>query len=98
MRPNQANRAWQDAVEQSDVQQDGAATVRAFAGFINACGLIDIRKHALNTNGDFDSDALEPLVSRAFACYKSKDKNILTGQFQDIEARGRVLPAISKTS
>ena len=54
----------------------GAATVRAFAGFINACGLIDISKHPVKPNGDFDSDRCERLVSHAFDCYKSKDKNL----------------------
>jgi uncharacterized protein (DUF2235 family) len=60
----------------------GAATVRAFAGFINACGLIDISKHAVKPNGDFDSDRCESLVSHAFDCYKSKDKNLMQ-KFKD---------------
>ncbi|MGZ0079676.1 DUF2235 domain-containing protein [Methylomonas sp. YC3] len=49
----------------------GAATVRAFAGFLNACGLVDIR-HAQGPSG-FDSDRFEDLVNQAFACYRSKD-------------------------
>ncbi|WP_446810948.1 DUF2235 domain-containing protein [Methylomonas sp. 2BW1-5-20] len=49
----------------------GAATVRAFAGFLNACGLVDIR-HAQGPSG-FDSDLFENLVKEAFACYRSKD-------------------------
>ena len=54
----------------------GAATVRAFAGFINACGLVDRHHPSVQTNGTFDGDKFQNLVSRAFDCYKSKDKNI----------------------
>lgn len=50
----------------------GAATVRAFTGFVHACGLVDIA-HA-KTNGDFDSDKFKALVEQAFDCYRSKDK------------------------
>ncbi len=46
----------------------GAATVRAFAGFLNACGLVDIN-HAQGPNG-FDSDLFEDLVEEAFNCYR----------------------------
>lgn len=53
----------------------GAATVRAFAGFINACGLLDRTLPAVQTNGVFDSDKFQDLVNQAFECYKSKDKS-----------------------
>jgi uncharacterized protein (DUF2235 family) len=52
----------------------GAATVRAFAGFINACGLVD-KKHA-EINGTFEGDLFHKLVKQAFDAYRSKDKNV----------------------
>ena len=51
----------------------GAATVRAFAGFLNASGLVDIR-HAKSPDGVFDSDRFEQLVDEALDCYRSEDK------------------------
>lgn len=45
----------------------GAATVRAFAGFLNACGLIDL-EHAQT------ADEFEALVTEAMTCYRSEDK------------------------
>ncbi|MDD2660347.1 MAG: DUF2235 domain-containing protein, partial [Methylococcales bacterium] len=53
----------------------GAATVRAFAGFINACGLLDRNHPSVKTNGIFDSGKFQEQVNKAFECYKSKDKN-----------------------
>lgn len=49
----------------------GAATVRAFADFVNACGLIEIN-HA-KVNGVFDSDKFQSLVNQAFDCYRNQD-------------------------
>ncbi len=53
----------------------GAATVRAFAGFINACGLLDRNHPSVQTNGIFDSGKFQEQVNKAFESYKSKDKN-----------------------
>ena len=50
----------------------GAATVRAFAGFVNACGLID--KKCLTNPDTFDND-LKNLVENAFECYRQRLKN-----------------------
>jgi uncharacterized protein (DUF2235 family) len=52
----------------------GAATVRAFAGFIHACGLVDRNHPSVQTNGAFDGDKFKELVYRAFECYRN-DKN-----------------------
>ena len=52
----------------------GAATVRAFAGFINACGLLDRNHPSVQTGGAFDSDKFQDKVKQAFECYRSKDK------------------------
>ena len=49
----------------------GAATVRAFAGFINACGLIDRNDPSFQKNGFFDEDEFRKRVNEAFICYKS---------------------------
>lgn len=48
----------------------GAATVRAFAGFLHACGLVDL-KHAQGPQG-FDSDKFEALVEEALDCYRHR--------------------------
>lgn len=50
----------------------GAATVRAFAGFLNACGLID-KKQFESPDGSIDQDKLLKLVNQAMDCYRSKD-------------------------
>ncbi|OHX36705.1 hypothetical protein BJL95_02170 [Methylomonas sp. LWB] len=52
----------------------GAATVRAFAGFLNACGLID-PKHFLKTDGSIDSAVLSGLVKQAMTCYGTGNPN-----------------------
>ena len=54
----------------------GAATVRAFAGFIHACGLLDISRKEFyeQPSGAFDSDKFKDKVKEAFDCYRSKDK------------------------
>ncbi|MGR8932226.1 MAG: DUF2235 domain-containing protein, partial [Gammaproteobacteria bacterium] len=51
----------------------GAATVRAFAGFVNACGLVDRRHPDVNTNGEFDSLKFKKKVDEAFELYYNKD-------------------------
>lgn len=53
----------------------GAATVRAFAGFIYTCGLVD-KKYAY-IDGTFDADEFKKLANQAFDCYRrrKKDKN-----------------------
>lgn len=53
----------------------GAATVRAFAGFINACGLLDRNHLCVNPNGNFDEDQFQDRVNQAFECYKLRRKN-----------------------
>lgn len=58
----------------------GAATVRAFAGFLNACGLVDIQ-HAQGPNG-FDSDKFEALVEQAFDCYRNKENKAAQEAFK----------------
>ncbi|MGY6275542.1 DUF2235 domain-containing protein [Methylomonas sp. MgM2] len=50
----------------------GAATIRAFTGFVHACGLVDIRQ--ATENGVFDSVKFKALVEEAFVCYRSQDK------------------------
>jgi uncharacterized protein (DUF2235 family) len=52
----------------------GAATVRAFAGFINACGLVDRNHSSVQTDGAFDGDKFQELVERAFECYQNNNK------------------------
>lgn len=47
----------------------GAATVRAFAGFLNTCGLVDIR-HAKSPDGVFDAVRFDQLVKEALDCYR----------------------------
>ena len=51
----------------------GAATVRAFAGFLNACGLIDRHHPNLKKSNNFDHD-LKILVEEAFECYRQRLK------------------------
>ena len=55
----------------------GAATVRAFAGFINACGLIDINRKEFyeQPSGAFDSAKFREKVKEAFDCYRQIKKN-----------------------
>jgi len=54
----------------------GAATVRAFAGFIHACGLLDVKRKEFYDlpGGAFDDDKFRDKVNEAFACYRSKNK------------------------
>jgi hypothetical protein len=52
----------------------GAATVRALAGFINACGLVDRNHPSVQTGSAFDSDKFQDKAGEAFYCYRSKDK------------------------
>ncbi len=54
----------------------GAATVRAFAGFVNACGLLDVKRKEFYElpGGAFDSGKFQDTVKEAFACYRSKNK------------------------
>lgn len=58
----------------------GAATVRAFTGFLNACGLVDIR-HAQGPKG-FDSERFEALVNEAFNCYRDAKNTAAQAAFK----------------
>ena len=51
----------------------GAATVRAFAGFLHACGLVDRSQGSVCTNGAFDEDKFRDRVNEAFDCYRSQN-------------------------
>lgn len=51
----------------------GAATVRAFTGFLHFCGLIDRNHPAIQTNGEFDEDKFKDKIQEAFKLYESKD-------------------------
>ncbi len=53
----------------------GAATVRAFTGFINACGLLDRNHSSVQTGGAFDSDKFQKQVKQAFKCYENLKKD-----------------------
>lgn len=53
----------------------GAATVRAFAGLINDCGLIDRKPYEL-ANGCFAEHNFRVLVKEALSCYQNTDKEI----------------------
>ncbi len=61
----------------------GAATVRAFAGFINACGLVDRNHSSVQTNGAFDADKFQKLVERAFECYQNNKNKPAQQKFKD---------------
>jgi len=61
----------------------GAATVRAFAGFINACGLVDRNHSSVQTNGAFDGDKFQELVERAFECYQHNKNKPAQQKFKD---------------
>jgi len=61
----------------------GAATVRAFAGFINACGLVDRNHSSVQTNGAFDADKFQELVERAFECYQNNKNKPAQQKFKD---------------
>lgn len=61
----------------------GAATVRAFAGFINACGLVDRNHSSVQTNGAFDADKFQELVERAFECYQHNKNKPAQQKFKD---------------
>lgn len=65
----------------------GAATVRAFAGFINACGLLNKKHPSVQTDGAFDSDKFQDKVNEAFDCYRKIKKNPqLAQKFKDTYA------------
>jgi len=61
----------------------GAATVRAFAGFINACGLVDRNHSSVQTNGAFDGDKFQELVEQAFECYQNNKNKAAQQKFKD---------------
>jgi len=61
----------------------GAATVRAFAGFINACGLVDRNHSSVQTNGAFDGDKFQELVEQAFECYQNNKDKPAQQKFKD---------------
>lgn len=61
----------------------GAATVRAFAGFINACGLVDRSHSSVQTNGAFDGDKFQELVEQAFECYQNNKNKAAQQKFKD---------------
>jgi len=61
----------------------GAATVRAFAGFINACGLVDRNHSSVQTNGAFDGDKFQELVEQAFECYQNNKNKPAQQKFKD---------------
>ena len=50
----------------------GAATVRAFAGMVENCGLVDRNHPRCQTNGRFDHDKFVALINDAFKHYKHK--------------------------
>ena len=51
----------------------GAATVRAFTGFLHFCGLIDRNHPEIQTNGAFDEDKFKAKIEEAFRLYEGKD-------------------------
>ena len=61
----------------------GAATVRAFAGFINACGLVDRNHTSMQTNGALDGDKFQDAVNRAFECYRNDKDKAAQNKFKD---------------
>ena len=53
----------------------GAATVRAFAGMIQECGLLDINNSACQTKGVFDERKFQDHVDKAFKAYEKIESN-----------------------
>ena len=61
----------------------GAATVRAFAGMVQECGLLDINNEACKKNGIFDEDAFQGQLKEALAAYrKIKSDSSLAAAFK----------------
>jgi len=52
----------------------GAATVRAFTGFLHFCGLLDRNHPDIQIGGVFDEDKFRAKISEAFELYQAKDK------------------------
>jgi len=53
----------------------GGATVRAFAGFVHTCGLLNREHPAARPDGHFSEQAFKLLVNQAFDCYRTHSKN-----------------------
>ena len=53
----------------------GAATVRAFAGMIQECGLLDIENGSCKTDGHFDEKKFQTQVEKAFKAYRKIKSN-----------------------
>lgn len=65
----------------------GAATVRAFAGMVQECGLLDINNKACKKNGIFDEDAFQGQLKEALAAYrKIKSDRSLAAAFKSTRA------------
>jgi hypothetical protein len=58
----------------------GAATVRAFGGMLQECGLIDRNHPKCMTNERFDPDKFSELVEDAFKHYKNKNGSAFRSQ------------------
>lgn len=65
----------------------GAATVRAFAGMVQECGLLDINNEACKKNGIVDEDAFQGQMKEALAAYrKIKSDRSLADAFKSTRA------------
>lgn len=53
----------------------GAATVRAFGGMLQECGLVDRNHTDCKTGGEFDYDKFVDLIGEAFKHYRDKKGN-----------------------
>lgn len=58
----------------------GAATIRAFAGMVQECGLLDIKNSACQKSGKFDEDEFQKQIDLAMEAYQKikTDKSLAT--------------------